>query len=407
MRHALRSLLRAPVLFITAVTLLALGIGATTAVFSVVNSVLLAPLPYDNPDRLVRMWTELAARNVAHFPESPVNLEDFRQQATLFETIGGINTGDNATFTGPSGEPQQVSGGAITWDFLSMLGVEPKLGRNFSAEDAAFSATDVPAGAEFPATAFANPRAVLISHRLWQREFGGDRAAVGAIVTLNDFHVEVVGVLPEGFRMYMAPRTNVTPDVDVWTPLRVDFASAPRTNVFLNMVGRVRDGVPIEQAMAQIEQLGVRIYDDNGVMRAAGARKHAMPYGDELVSDVRGSIWALLGAAVFVLLIASANVANLLLVRSAGRTRELAIRTALGARRRQIISPLLAESAVLALFGALGGLALAHAGIVLIVDSAPANVPRLDAVQIEWRVLLFTAAVALATTLLGGGGPAI
>jgi predicted permease len=406
MKQVLRSLLRTPSLTVTAVVLLSIGIGATTAVFSVVNTVLLSPLPYAEPDRLVRMWTELSARNVAYFPESPGNLEDFRQQSTLFESIGGI-FGGGATLTRHGSDPMRVQTGTVTWDFLAMLGIDPIHGRNFTATDGAFSASDVLPGTPFPASAFAAPRVVLLSHALWQREFGGRADVIGKHVEIEGFDVEVIGVLPPNFRLHIAPVTAVPAYIDFWTPLRVDLAAAPRTNVMLHMVGRVRAGVPLEQALRQIEQVGERIFGEHPVMRTAGARKHAMPYGAELVAEVRGVMWALLGAAGFVLLIACANVANLLLVRAAGRTRELAIRTALGANRRAVIRQLLMETAVLAALGAIGGLMLAHAGLALIMDAAPANIARLDAVGIDWRVLAFATVLAVATTLLAGLAPAV
>jgi predicted permease len=406
MRTTLRSLSRSPGLFATAVLLLAIGIGATTALFSVVSSVLLSPLPYHQPDRLVRIWTELSARAVPYFPESPTNLEEFRSQATLFESIGGVNTG-NATITRTGREAREVQVANGSWDFLAMLGIEPVIGRGFTAADGTFSATDVPPGAQFPATAFAIPRVALIGHALWQSEFGGQRDAIGQFVNLNGASLEVIGVLPRGFRLHMGPAANIAPDVDLWVPMRVDLAAAPRNNVFLHVVGRMRAGVSIEQARGEIEAIAERVYGENPIMRAAGSRPWIAPYADELVADVRGVIWALLGAAVFVLLIACANVANLLLVRAAGRTRELAIRVALGAGRKRLVQQLLAEAAVLATLGALGGLALAYGGLALILDSAPANIARLDAVRIDGLVLSFALAVAFATTLLAGLIPAL
>jgi predicted permease len=405
MTRVLRSLSRNPGLLATAVLLLALGIGATTALFSVVHGVLLAPLPYNEPERLVRIWTSLEARGVAHFPESPGNLEDFRSQATLFSDIGGINTG-NATLIHAGGEPRQISVANSTWNFLRMLGVTPLLGRDFAAEDGAFSSTDVAPGAQFPATAFAQPRVAIISHGLWQSQFAGATDVVGRRIEINAVDVEVIGVLPPGVRLHMAAVTGVASDPEVWTPMRVDFAAAPRNNVFLNVVGRLRDGVSLEQARAEIEAIAERIHDANPVMRAAGARLHLMPYADDLVADVRGSIWALLGAACFVLLIACANVASLLLMRAAARSREFAVRHALGAGRGRLLRQLLGEAAVLAGLGALGGLLIAWLGLGLLLRAAPANIARLDAVSLNGQVLLFALGAAVVTTFLAGLLPA-
>jgi predicted permease len=405
-RSAFRSLARSKGLMVTAVALLSIGIGATTALFSVVQNVLLAPLPYQEPERLVRIWSELTARNVRYFPESPTNLDEFREQAAQFEDIAGINTG-NATVQRPGGEPREVQIANATWNFLSVLGVSPALGRGFTAQDGAYSATDVPAGAQFPANTFALPRVALISHGLWQGEYGGRTDAVGELLEVNGVSVEIVGILPQGFRLHMGPAAGVAPDADVWVPLRADLASAPRNNVFLNMVGRLRPGVSVAQGQAELAAIAERMYDANPVMRTAGTRIWVMAYSEELVTDVRTTLWALLGAAAFVLLIACANVANLLLIRAAGRVRELAVRAALGADRRRLIRQMLAESAVLAALGAAGGVAFAWLGLGLILESAPQNIARLDAVRMDLTVLAFAVGVAVLTTLLAGLVPAL
>jgi predicted permease len=405
-RSAFRSLARSKGLLVTAVVLLSIGIGATTALFSVVQNVLLAPLPYQEPERLVRIWSELTARNVRYFPESPTNLDEFREQASQFEDIAGVNTG-GGTVLRSGGEPRQVQIANATWNFLSVLGVSPALGRAFTAQDGAFSASDVPAGAQFPATAFAVPRVALVSHAYWQSEFGGRPEAVGELLEVNGVSVEIVGILPQGFRLHMGPAAGVAPDADLWVPLRADLASAPRNNVFLNMVGRLRPGVSVDQAHAELTAIAERMYDTNPVMRTAGTRIWVMAYGEELVADVRTTIWALLGAAAFVLLIACANVANLLLVRAAGRVREFAVRAALGADRRRLIRQMLVESAVLASLGALGGVLLAYLGLGLILESAPQSIARLDAVRMDFWVLTFAVGAAVLTTLLAGLAPAL
>ena len=406
LKQTFRSLVKSPALFGSAVLLLALGIGATTAIFSVVNSVLLDPLPYREPERLVVIWGELPARNVMYFPESPTNLNDYREQSQLFEDIAGVFT-FGQSFLRDGAEPRQLTAGIATWNFLSVLGVEPILGRGFNSQDGAFNASEVPPGATFPATAFVPPRTAIISYGLWQREFGGDPEALGEIVDCDGNPVEIVGVLPRGFRLHMPAPANVASGIDIWVPTRVDLASAPRNNVFLQMVGRLEPGVTMAQAQEEINAITLRLNELDPSLRAAGTRQWLRPFEEELTADVRGTIWALMGAAVFVLLIACANVANLLLVRAAGRTRELSVRSALGAGRGRLVRQMLLEAGVLAIFGAVAGTLLAFVGLKILLSSAPDSIARLDTVGIDMTVLIFTIAVSALTTLLAGTVPAL
>ena len=406
LRHTIRSLVGSPGLFVNATLLLALGIGATTAVFSVVNRVLLEPLPYHEPDRLVMLWGEMAARNVTHFPESPPNVHDYDEQAQLFEAIGGVST-FGQTFVRDGAEPRQLTAGIATWNFLSVLGVQPIIGRAFSAEDGAFNATEVRPGTEFPANLFLPPRSALISYAFWQQEFGGDADAVGEIVDFGGSPVEIVGVLPRDFRLLMPPMANVAADPEIWVPTRVDIAAAPRNNVFLQMAGRLKEGVSIAQAQQEIDAITKRLGELEVTFRTAETRKWVRPFGAELTADMRITLWTLMGAAICVLLIACANVANLLLVRAAGCRRELSVRAALGAGRTRLVRQMLIEAGLLAFCGSVAGILLAYTGLKLLLRSAPDNVARLDAVGIDFGVLLFTLAAAIATTLLAGLAPAM
>lgn len=401
MTSLLRSLVRSPGLLVTAVALLALGIGSATALFSVTQAVLLAPLPYKEPERLVRVWSELAARGVSHFPESPSSLEEYRQQASLFERIGGITTG-TANYVSAEGDVRQVQTSNGSWDFLEVLGVQPAVGRAFTAEDGAFSASDVAPGSEFPQTTFALPRVALLSDGFARTAFGSATAAIGRFVSVDGVRVEVVGVLPTDFRLHMAAVAGVATDPDVWLPMRVDFAAAPRNNVFLNVVGRLREGVSAAQGKAELDAIAERIYDAYPVMRTAGARLHLAPYAEDLVSDVSGSIWALLGAACFVLLIACANVTGLLLIRTSSRAREFAVRHALGANRGRLFGGVVAETAVLAALGGILGFGVAWIGLKLLLQTAPANIARLDSVGIDGHALAFAILAMFLTTLLAG-----
>jgi predicted permease len=404
-RIALKSLWRSPSLFATAVVLLALGIGATTAVFSVVNTVLLSPLPYHEPDRLVRLWTEFTLRDNPQVPESVSGLNEYRTQATLFEDIAGVMTG-NATLTLEGRHPAQVQTAQSTWNLPKVLGISPALGRVFEEADGAFSATDVAPGAQGPAAALAQPRVVMISHALWQSEFGGRADVIGQPIEVNGNTVEIVGVLPRGFRLHMSAGSVVTPDVDLWWAIRPNYATPPGGRA-LHMVGRLKPGVTVEQAQAEMSAISERIYAESPNLVAVGARKWVASYADDLVGDVRGALWALLGAAGFVLLIACANVANLLLIRAAGRTRELAVASALGAGRSTIVRQLLAESAVLAGAGALGGILVAYGALAVVVANAPANIARLDAAAIDPVVLAFALALSVGVTLAAGLAPAL
>jgi predicted permease len=404
-RLALRSLSRSPGMFATAVILLALGIGATTAVFSVVNTVLLSPLPYKEPDRLVRLWTEFTLRDVPQIPESVSGLHQYRSQATLFEDIGGVATFD-ATLALDGRHPARVQAAQSTWNVPQILGVSPVLGRVFNEADSAFSATDVMPGAPGPAAALAQPRVVMISHALWQSEFGRRADVVGQRIEVNGNTVEIIGVLPRGFRIHMGAEAAITPDVDLWWALRPNEAALPGGR-FLRMVGRLKPGVTVEQAQAEMSVISERIYAESPNLVAVGARIWVASYVDDMVGDVRGALWALLGAAGFVLLIACANVANLLLIRAAGRVRELAVASALGARRSTIVRQLLAESAVLAGAGALGGILVAYGALAIVVANAPANIARLDAAAIDPVVLAFAVLISVAVTLAAGLAPAL
>jgi predicted permease len=402
LRIALRSLCRSPGLFTTAVLLLALGIGATTAVFSVVNTVLLSPLPYKEPDRLVRLWTG----DTPQARESVPRINEYRAQATLFEDIAGVATG-SATLALDGRHPAQVQAAISTWNLPKVLGIEPALGRVFTEADGAYSATDVPPATPiFPATSFSRPRVVMISHALWQSEFGGRTDVVGQPIEVSGNIVEIIGVLPRGFRLHMGAAAVITPDVDVWWALRPNDA-APPTGGFLRAVGRLKPGVTVDQAQSEMSAIAGRISVENPNLVAAGARVWVESYADELVGDVRGALWALLGAAVFVLLIACANVANLLLIRASGRARELAVASALGARRSTIVRQLLAESAVLAGAGALGGILVAYGALAIVVANAPANIARLDAAAIDPVVLAFAVAIGAVVTLAAGLAPAL
>ena len=409
-RFALRSLRKSPGFALTAVTTIALGIGASTAIFSVVNAVLLRPLPYPDQARLVSIWGDLTARNVVDFPMPPGDLYDLRQQGTLFEQTAAI-----VTFRQPlrneAGEPELVPAAGVTTNFFQTLGARIVQGRDFQESDGTPQPQppQAPQGQAAPAGPPPQllPTYAIISHGLWQRRFGGGADVVGQRLQLGNQSAEIIGVLEPGFEVLFPASVNVARRPDIYTALRIDLENASRINVFLRTVGRLKPGVTIEQAQSQINTLVSDLRRRFPIKETAGLRWRVEPMHGDLTADVRPTIMALMGAVVFVLLIACANVANLLLVRASVRERELAVRSALGGSRGTLIRQMLVESVTIAGIGALIGLGLAWAGIRLLLSIGPDNLPRLDYVAIDPRVLGFTALATLAAAVFFGLVPAV
>lgn len=399
-RYAARALRKSPGFAIVATLTIALGIGANTAIFSVVRTVLLQPLPYDEPQELVLLWGELQNRGITHFPMSPPDFRDYQEQTEALEDLGAVFTFPSS-LTG-DGEPVQVDVGAVTHNFLSVLGVEPMLGRSFIDEDGVPN----PRGAQ-PGQPGALPGIVLLSHSLWQQRYGGDVDIVGRTVEVGGTPSEIVGVMPPDFELLMPTTAALVTEPDLWTALRLDYANAPRNNVFLIPVGRLREGATREQAQAQVERVAASLSAENQVRATAGYAVRVDELATEVTAHVRPVLMALFGAVVFVLLIACANVANLLLVRASGRDRELAVRAALGGSRARLIRQMLIESGLLAFAGAAVGLLLATGGISLLLALRPAELPRIDSVGIDSTVLLFTVVAACGAAFLFGILPAV
>jgi putative ABC transport system permease protein len=376
-RYALRALRKNPAFAAVAVATLALGIGANTAIFSVVNAVLLRPLPYPESERLVFMFGQDARRGVSGFHFLYPDFVEWRKQSRSYEAVSA-HTRVPATLAGAGSAPERVDIMQVNASFLRVLKVRPQMGRDFLEEE------DRPGA----------PRVALLSHGLWQRRLGGDAAAVGKPVTLDGVEYTVVGVLPAGFRAI-----NWQPDV--YTPL----ALPPQGMVTVGAIGRLAPGTAVAQAQAEtaaiVPRLNPRFFGTSGrSLRVWGAREY-------MVRDVHRSLLVLMGAVGLVLLIACANVANLLLARAGARQREMAVRAAMGASRWRIVRQLLAESAVLGLAGGAAGLFLAYWGVQALMAAVPTRYPLIEGAQLDWPVLAFTLAAALFTAVLFGLAPAL
>jgi putative ABC transport system permease protein len=410
--YAWRTLRSSPAFSLTAVITLALGIGASTAIFSVVNAVLLRPLPYGDAERLAIIWNDMVKRNVNDFPFPPGDVPDLKQQATLFQEIAGVST-FRQPLVGDGGDPEQVNVAAATENLFTVLRARIILGRNFNTTDA----TPLPPppqaapGAPAPAAAPNAPPPLvaswILSYGFWQRRYGGDRNVIGKMVDVGNGRAEIVGVLAPEFELLFPPTTNIERNPDIYSALRIDYATASRTNVFLRMIGRLKPGVTLPQAQQQLDGLAADLRRRFPIKEAAGLRLRAEWMRDDLVADVRPAIIALMGAVTFVLLIACANVANLMLVRAAARERELAVRSALGGTRWGLIRQMLAESLLIAALGAVLGFGLAEAGIKALLALAPENLPRMDSVSADPIVLVFTMVAGIVAAAVFGIIPAL
>jgi putative ABC transport system permease protein len=382
LRYALRMLLKNPGFASVAILALALGIGANTAIFSVDNTVLLQPLPYKNPKELVMVWENATHLGFPKDTPSPANFLDWRGQNTVFTGMAAMAR-KNFNLTGV-GEPERLDGRRVSANLFDLLGVQPRLGRGFLPQE------------DTPGT-----HVVILSHGLWQRRFGSDPRIIGQALNLNGESYSVVGGMPPGVGV---PRGGNWKD-QLWVPIAFPSEDAWSRAHYLEVIARIKPGVTLKQAQAEMETIAAHLaqqYPETNLRIGTVVS----PLHEEVVGDIRPALLVLLGAVGFVLLIACANVANLLLARAAVRQKEIALRLALGASRSRLTRQFLTESVLLAMLGAAAGLIFAVAGLRILKTFIPDMISQAGSIGIDAKVLIFTALVAVITGLIFGLAPA-
>ena len=389
-RYAMRLLLRSPGFALTALVVLALAIGANAAIFSAVKGVLIAPLPYPDPGRLVRLFEENPT--TPHFPMAPADFRDYRAELRTFDGIAAYLRNDLQL--GDDGRPEQLRGMQVTAGFFSVLGWPPALGREFQQNEEIAGNNDV----------------VMLSHALWLRKFGGRAEVVGSTVRLSGRTVRIVGIVPAGFQHVGGTYNSYAhgEPVDVWSVMTVPREEHPRYRFshFFNVVGRLRPGISWSSMEEDLRTTGALVAKRYPVPNSQWVSR-AVPLKDEIVGQAESTLVALSGAAGAVLLLACVNVAGLLLGRAANRAREIGVRAALGATRSRLARQLIIESALLASIGGALGVILAYAAVAALARYGPPDTPRLQAIAIDAQVLLYSVTATILSALLFGVAPAL
>lgn len=386
LRYGARILVKNPGFTLVAILALVLGIGANSAIFSVVNAVVLRPLPYAKSDQLVLIGGNLHRAGFDQLSASAPEFTDYRQQTKLFEYIAAYYlSGFNLTGLD---EPERLQGASVSAALFPLLGIQPEIGRAFREDE----------------DLLGHDQVAVISHSLWQRRFGLDPSISGRTIVLDGKPVTIVGVMPPSFSF-------PDPEIQIWKPIAFDpelLTENNRGSHFLTVIARIKDGVTFAQAQSEIATISSRMSQDHrNVYKSTGFSAKIYSLQEQIIGDARLALFVLLAAVGFVLLIACANVANLLIAKVAGRSKEVAIRSALGASRARIISQFLTESLLLASLGGAFGLMLAWWGVKVLVQLGPSDLPRLAEVNLDPRVLLFTTATSVLTGLLFGLVPAL
>jgi len=406
LRYAARTLIKSPVFSLAAVITIALGIGASTAIFSVTNAVLLRPLPYRDSDRLVLACSDMLTRHTFDEPVSNENFVDLRNGAKRnFEDFAAVST-FRGNIPVPNATPEQVRFARVTPNFFSMLGAKVALGRDFTDSDAQPQPPPDPAnpGVQPPRL----PTIAILSYEYWQRRYGGNPGVIGhPLLTGAPVSPMVIGVLAPGFELLFRPKAEVERVPEIWIAGRQAYDNSQRLSFFLRVIGRLKPGARLDRANEEVGLVAAEIRRNFPIYGTGGFQYRVEPMKQYMVAEARPAILALMGAVIFLLLIACANVANLLLVRASLRERDLAVRSALGGNRWRLIRQMLAEALLLAGAGTILGLGLAWLGLHELLVIAPASLPRLQSIGVDKTVLVFAILTGLAAAAIFGVIPAL